>query len=303
MKSQGTMVTLVSTTGDFAETISRYSSLSFAQRVFVWVWCFITNMRKRKSDNRLIYRSELQKARDSLVYVTQRQHFGSWMKKLHDTSSINIPNSFQKLKPYLDCCGIIRVGGRLRNSNLNDSAKFPMLVPKGSHLARLILQHYHRCYLHARPRALGSIVSRTFWIRSARNEICKVIHRCTTCTKWAAVHPQPIMSDLPTSRITPSRPFCHVGIDYGGPFTVRESRRRKAKEHKAYMTLFVCFATKAVHIEAVTELSTEAFLAVFDRFIAQRRIPTDVYTDCGTNFVGAERHLQTLLCRENKKWL
>jgi len=67
------------------------------------------------------------------------------------------------------------------------------------------------------------------------------------------------------------------------------------------MPLFVCFASKAVHIEAVTELSTEAFLATFDRFIARRGIPTDVYTDCGTNFVGAERHLQTLLDRENEQ--
>eukprot|EP00102_Acyrthosiphon_pisum_P013651 XP_008183314.1 PREDICTED: uncharacterized protein LOC103309509 [Acyrthosiphon pisum] len=301
LKSHGPLVTLVNTTGDFAEIISRYSSLSFAQRVFALVWCFIAKTKKCSPGTELIHRGELQKARDTLVYMAQRQYFGTWRTKLHDSSPSNIPNSFRKLKPYLDECDIIRVGGRLRNSNLSEHAKFPMLVPKGSHLAGLILRHYHRCYLHAGPRALGSVVARVFWITSARSEIRKVIHRCTTCTKWAAVHPQPIMADLPTSRITPSRPFCHVGIDYGGPFTVRESRRRKAIEYKAYMALFVCFATKAVHIETVTELSTEAFLAAFDRFIARRGVPTDVYTDCGTNFVGAERHLQTLLGLEKEK--
>ncbi|XP_008189193.1 uncharacterized protein LOC103311377, partial [Acyrthosiphon pisum] len=280
LKSHGLLVTLVNTTGDFAEIISRYSSLSFAQRVFALVWRFIAKTKKCSPGTELIHRAELQKARDMLVYMTQRQYFGTWRTKLHDSSPSNIPNSFRKLKPYLDECDIIRVGGRLPG---------------------LILRHYHRCYLHAEPRALGSVVARVFWITSARNEIRKVIHRCTTCTKWAAVHPQPIMADLPTSRITPSRPFCHVGIDYGGPFTVREIRRRKAKEYKAYMALFVCFVTKAVHIETVTELSTEAFLAAFDRFIARRGVPTDVYTDCGTNFVGAERHLQTLLGLEKEK--
>lgn len=301
LKSHGPLVSLVNTTSDFAGIISRYSSLSCAQRVFALVWRFIAKTKKCQPGNGLIHRSELQKALDTLVYMTQRQYFGTWMEKLHDSPPSNIPNSFRKLKPYLDECGIIRVGGRLRNSNLSEHAKFPMLVPKGSHIASLILQHYHRCYLHAGPRALGSVVSRVFWITSARNEIRKVIHRCITCTKWAAVHPQPIMADLPTSRITPSRPFCHVGIDYGGPFIVRESRRRKAREYKAYMALFVCFATKAVHIETVTELSTEAFLAAFDRFIARRGSPTDVYTDCGTNFVGAERQLQTLLGLEKEQ--
>lgn len=45
----------------------------------------------------------------------------------------------------------------------------------------------------------------------------------------------------------------------------------------------------------VTELSTDAFLAAFDRFVASRGLPADVYSNCGTNFVGADKKLRELI--------
>lgn len=93
-------------------------------------------------------------------------------------------------------------------------------------------------------------VSRIFWIISVRSEIHKVIKRCLIFTKWTIVNPQFRMADLPTSRVTSSRPFCHVGIDYIGLFKVREDRRRKLKECIAYMQIK---QTKAIHIEMITK--------------------------------------------------
>jgi len=83
-------------------------------------------------------------------------------------------------------------------------------------------------------------------------------------------------------------------MDYGGPFNVKESRRRVAKTNKAYLALFVCLTVKAVHLEVVSDLSTEAFLAAFDRFTARRGIPIEIRSDCGTNYVGAARQLKSL---------
>jgi len=127
------------------------------------------------------------------------------------------PKTYRTLTPYLDEHGIIQVEGLIRHSELHEHTKFPILVPKESHLAKLILQHYHKCYLHAGPKMLRAMVSRIFWIISVRNEIRKVIQRCVNCTKWASVHPQPVMADIPSPRVKPSRPFSHVRIDYGGP--------------------------------------------------------------------------------------
>jgi hypothetical protein len=85
-------------------------------------------------------------------------------------------------------------------------------------------------------------------------------------------------------------------MNFGGHFFVREHRRRNAKVIKDYLALFICIFVKAVHLEIVTDLSTEAFLAVFDRFVARRGIPANVYSDCGTNYeyIGAARQLKIL---------
>lgn len=102
------------------------------------------------------------------------------------------------------------------------------------------------------------------------------------------------MGDLPTSRVQLHRSFLQVVLDYGGPFTIKECRRRNAKTTKVYLALFICMAVKAVHIEIVTDLTSDAFLAALDRFVARREIPSNLYFDCGTSYIGAARKLKSL---------
>lgn len=64
---------------------------------------------------------------------------------------------------------------------------------------------------------------------------------------------------------------------------------------KAYIAGFVCLAVRAVHIELVTDLTSEGFIATLNRFIARRGKPSTIYSDNGTNFVGA--------CNEIAKFL
>jgi len=63
---------------------------------------------------------------------------------------------------------------------------------------------------------------------------------------------------------------------------------------EGYIAIFVCFATKAVHIEVVTSLTTESFLAALRRFIARRGTPKTIYSDNGTNFQGASNQLHEI---------
>jgi transposase InsO family protein len=60
---------------------------------------------------------------------------------------------------------------------------------------------------------------------------------------------------------------------------------------KGYIAIFVCFTTKAVHIEVVTSLTTEVFVLALRRFIARRGRPNIIYSDNGTNFQGASNQL------------
>lgn len=71
----------------------------------------------------------------------------------------------------------------------------------------------------------------------------------------------------------------------------RETLRRKAPNFKTYFCLFICMTTKAVHIELVHHLSSASFVAALQRFVSRRGLPAHVYSDNGTNFVGASRHL------------
>ncbi|XP_055922666.1 uncharacterized protein LOC129953446 [Eupeodes corollae] len=96
------------------------------------------------------------------------------------------------------------------------------------------------------------------------------------------------MAALPTARVnTNSRPFASTIVDYAGPYDIRASKGRGQTSYKGYVAVFTCMTTKAVHLEAAGDLTTQTFLHAFDRFVARRGFCHDVFSDCGTNFVGA----------------
>ena len=102
------------------------------------------------------------------------------------------------------------------------------------------------------------------------------------------------MGNLPASKVNISIPFQHTGLDFAGPIKVRTSVGRGQKSFKGFICVFVCFVTKAIHLEAVSGLDTNHFLMAFKRFISRRGLCSDVYSDQGTNFVGASNELLNL---------
>jgi len=102
------------------------------------------------------------------------------------------------------------------------------------------------------------------------------------------------MGSLPEFRLKPNRAFLKIGVDFGGPFTTKSEKSRKPQMQKSYICLFVCLSTKAVHLELVSSLSTDAFLAALDRFVSRRGLCTEIYSDHGSNFVGGNRELKEL---------
>ncbi|CAK1589037.1 unnamed protein product [Parnassius mnemosyne] len=102
------------------------------------------------------------------------------------------------------------------------------------------------------------------------------------------------MGSLPAVRCTPARAFLHSGVDYAGPINIRTTKGRGHHSHKGYICLFICMSTRAIHLEAVSDMSTQAFLAAFRRFVARRGHCTQIWSDNGTTFVGASRELEQL---------
>ena len=103
-----------------------------------------------------------------------------------------------------------------------------------------------------------------------------------------------MMGQLPVSRISPNPLFTICGVDYAGPFLMKKGHTRKPVIVKCYLAVFVCFATKAVHLEVVSDASTETFLGCLKRFISRRGSPAEIHSDNGGNFVGAKKDLQEL---------
>ena len=104
-----------------------------------------------------------------------------------------------------------------------------------------------------------------------------------------------MLGQLPIERLTPDLVFDKVGVDYAGPFYVKYGHVRKPTVVKTYASVFVSLSVKAVHLELMLELTTEAFLACLRRFISRRGKPTLIWSDHGTNFVGAAREIKELI--------
>ncbi|UYV66894.1 hypothetical protein LAZ67_4003257 [Cordylochernes scorpioides] len=198
------------------------------------------------------------------------------------------------LNPFIDSSGILRVGGRLRKSNLQFNEKHPIILPHNHFVTELIVQQFHVEHLHSGLQLTLCAIRQKYWIPSSRILVKKLINRCMTCFKTKRQVSKQIMGDLPIHRIIPSSPFSKTGIDFAGPFITKPNVIRTKVTLKSYIALFICFSTKAIHLEIVSDLSTPAFLAAFRRFISRRGKPSDIFTDKATNFKGAKNILNDI---------
>lgn len=134
-----------------------------------------------------------------------------------------------------------------------------------------------------------------------RAPVRKHILHCVICTRFRQRRAQQLMGQLPVNTVTPARPFLHSGIDYAGPFTIKTWKGKNARTYKAYVALFVCFASSAVHLELVTDYTADVFLAAYKRFSARRGLCATLTSDCGTNLKGADSQLRNLLTETSAK--
>lgn len=195
------------------------------------------------------------------------------------------------LMPFIDSCGLLRVGGRIKQSLLSSMLKHPIILPKTHPVVSLIVRYYHERYLHVGAAELFSLLRGEFWIIGCRNLAHKIVHDCVICAKQRRNNCTQIMGNLPAERVTFARPFSRIGVDFAGSILLRLARGRRPTFVKSYISLFVCFVTKAIHLELVSALSTDAFLVALNRFVARRGKPSEMFSDNGTNFKGAYRKL------------
>ncbi|XP_068140930.1 uncharacterized protein [Drosophila tropicalis] len=292
------LVTLAETmheSSPLEELIGRVSSWPRLVRIVAYILRFIRHMKnpQEKSDTFAVTYDEYKAARNLCLQQAQDEWYKE-RKALRNEGCVPKGSKLCTLTPILDDNGLLRVGGRLNNSELSYSAKHPLILPRKHRISHLILEHEHQHNLHPGVSALFVIVRQRFWIMGARNLIRKVTHNCIKCFRQRAHTSNQLMAALPALRVRQAFPFENTGCDYAGPIMMKTHKGRTARKEKGYICLFVCMATSALHLELATDLSTDTFLAALRRFISRRGKCVTMFSDNGRNFVGAKRSLNEM---------
>lgn len=285
------------------ELIHKYSDLSKLLRVTALCTRAISRLRRKENSltSTPISTQEIDNARTYWIRTIQGLFFDKEMKLLSNRQDLPRSNPFIRLTPFLDSQGLLRIGGRLRFSSLLPAAKHPLIIPRHSPLTSLIISDAHERTLHGGTQMTLTYIRNNYWIIGGRAPVRSFILKCFRCARYRQKRAEQLMGQLPPERVTPSRPFYNSGVDYAGPFLLKNWRGRNSRTYKGYIVLFICLATSAVHIELVTDCTTEAFIAAYKRFISRRGICATLMSDCGTNFKGADSEFRTLFSASSKE--
>lgn len=136
------------------------------------------------------------------------------------------------------------------------------MILNGKHiLSKLILEHIHISLMHAGPQLTLSTVRQTYWLTAGMSAAKRVVHNCIICFKSQPRSSIPIMAHLPIEKVNIASAFDVVSIEYVGPFALKDRKGKNCKTYKAYICLFVCLASKTIHLELNTDLTSETFIA------------------------------------------
>ena len=285
-----TTTTAIKENANFID-FKRYSNYNKLLHVTAHVIHFAKKLKKHVQTPKVdspLHPVNIAKAKFLLLHHDQLQNLPKEYITLQSDRPLDRKSPLQNLAPFFDKeFNVIRVGGRLGQSPYCENKKFPVLISKNSSLVPLIIRHFHEASLHGGGQLTLNLIRQEFWIVNAKPLVNQFIKECITCFRFNTTPPVQLMADLPTERVTPSRPFTHCGIDFAGHFLVKNGET----ENKVYIAIFVCMSTKAVHMELVSSLSKDDCIMALNRFIARRGMPAKILSDNGTNFLGARNDL------------
>ncbi|GFX05368.1 integrase catalytic domain-containing protein [Trichonephila clavipes] len=245
-------------------------------RVFSWILRFVNNctLLNGKCKDSELSQSEIENSEKKLIRLVQSYY-------LPDAKSSNY------IETYIDDEGILRVKTKILNRDDERSFLYPILLPEKCELTKLLIRDVHKKNCHAGIQMMQCLLRERYWIIRARKAIKNVLYNCIFCKRFKVKSLSSEPTPLPPDRVTDCAPFEIVGIDLVGPLFLKDGR-------KVWITLFTCAVYRAIHLELVNSLTSDAFLLALRCFIARRGRPRTIYCDNGTNFRGAFNDLSKL---------
>ncbi|XP_064111443.1 uncharacterized protein LOC135218931 [Macrobrachium nipponense] len=269
--------------------ISNFSSFSRLISIVSKVFTVVYKFRKIQAD-------PVEAASNYLLRLMQEEAFPLELSYLKSRNSlVEVPPLVRQFNLFLDDNGIMRTKGRIdKNITLKFDIVNPILVDKKHHLTRLLIYYAHCKSMHMSLQStLSFLRMHGLWIVKARQAVLSVLKDCIVCKRYnASTVKYPSPSLLPFSRVNLSVPFAHTGVDHTGHLWLREKNGEKLK---AYILIFTCFNTRAIHLEVVQSMSTSEFILAFIRFSNRFGVPVAVYSDNAKSFVQAGNIIEQLL--------
>ncbi|XP_067301419.1 uncharacterized protein [Pseudorasbora parva] len=279
---------------DFQQQLSRFSKWTTAVNVIARIQRLA---RKSKTPEPLSV-EERRMASFTLIQLAQQDAFKEELYVLSQESGrLRSNHPLYQLDPFMQD-GIMRVGGRLRRASASLELRNPAILPRNGVITSLILAHYHQKIQHqGRGQTLNELRANGFWIIGGSKVVAQYIRQCVPCRRARRPPEQQRMADLPRDRTDPSPPFTYCGMDCFGPFYTKQGR----KVYKRYGLLFTCLCSRAVHIEMLEDMTTDAFINALRCFIAIRGAVRHIRSDQGSNFIGAKSELKKALKEVSKE--
>lgn len=275
---------------------SKYSDAQKLKRIFAYVLRFAHNCRKPENKRKdYLQIHEINNSLTLLIKIAQQQSFPSEINTLKLGNSLTLKSNLLQLAPFVDNTGVLRVGGRLDNSDCDFNKKHPALLNGKHHFTKMLMENEHLRLFHAGPQLLLSSFREQFWPISGRILARSIVRKCILCTRLRGRTVEPLMGNLPADRVNQNYPFQVCGTDFAGPIYISSKKGRGNKITKCYLCLFICFSTKALHLEIVSDLTSNAFILSLKRLIGRRGKPHTIHCDNGSNYIGANNELGRVL--------
>ena len=269
--------------GEFID-LNRFSTLSALLRVTAYVQRFIGNLRLRRERRELCL--------GELTAEELRSAESSWIKDAQQ--DLKMKENFNKTRESLNVIeqnDILVCKGRLENSELNEECKFPIILPKDHRFTNLVILDCHSRVHHCKVRSTLAELRSRFWVTQGRQYVKKIIRKCFICKKLEGKpYESPAIAPLPEFRVKEAPPFSKVGIDFAGPVFVKTQNGMV----KAYIALFTCCVTRAIHLELVENLNASTFINCLRRFSARRGTPSLLVTDNAKTFKASAKFIKKL---------
>lgn len=234
---------------------TRFSSFSKMCRVTAWILRFNHKTKNKGMSLHKPYITlrELRTTKLILLLVSQRHTFQQELDTLCRRKKLPNKHVLSGLAPYVDSQGLLRVGGRLQQAGLSYDNTHPIILSSKSYIVYLLVLSAHITATHAGPSTLMAILAPTYHIIGLKRLIRKTSQGCVRCRRAYTRTTRQLMGELPEPRTQPARPFSIIGVNFAGPLRLKHGSVRKPTVNKCYVAVFICFVTRAVHLELVAD--------------------------------------------------